>query len=246
MRSILPDLEWNQKIYGRLVRRYITKKVKWLDVGCGWRILGESLEPIEDDLVDSAGMVVGCDLDFQSLRKHRNIDHLVLASATKLPFRDASFNLVTCNMVVEHLDNPAESVCEMARLLSPGGRLIIHTPNLLNYLVFLNNVVARRLPRNFVLKLIKWAENRTEEDIFITFYRANTVRRLLQIGREFGLKEESCRILTSPQPFFSFFLPLAFFEILLMRLTMSKYFRKFGATILIVLENEPLISGGRD
>lgn len=141
-------------------------------------------------------------------------------------------------MVVEHLDNPEKTFCELARVLSPGGQLII-TPNLLNYAVFLNHTVARRLPRDFVLGLIKWAENRKKEDVFPTLYRANTVHRLSQICRRFDLKEESCRILTSPQPFFSFFCPLAFIQILLMRLTMSRYFRKFGSTILMVMKYKP-------
>ncbi len=238
MKLILPDLVWNQEIYGTLVRRHVNKDMKWLDVGCGWRILGKDLEPIEDDLVANAGVVVGCDLVLENLTKHRIIQNLVLASADNLPFPDAAFDLITLNMVVEHLDNPAKTFCEMARVLSPGGQLIIHTPNLLNYAVFLNHTIARILPRKFVLRLIKLAERRREEDVFPAFYRANTVRRLSQICSRFGLKEQSCRILTSPQPFFIFFCPLALPQILLMRLTMSKYFRKFGATILMVLKYE--------
>jgi ubiquinone/menaquinone biosynthesis C-methylase UbiE len=240
MKLIVPDLVWNQEIYGRLLRQHVNKNIKWLDVGCGWRILGKDLEPIEDDLVANAGVVVGCDLALDNLTKHRIIQNLVLASADNLPFRDASFDLITLNMVVEHLDNPAKTFCETVRVLSPGGLLIIHTPNLLNYGVFLNHTIARRLPRKFVLRFIKWAERRKEEDVFPTFYRANTVHRLSQICSRFGLKEESCRILTAPQPFFIFFFPLALPQILLMRLTMSRYFRKFGATILMVLKYEPV------
>ena len=46
MKLILPDLVWNQEIYGRAVRRHVNKDTKWLDVGCGHRILGRDLEPI--------------------------------------------------------------------------------------------------------------------------------------------------------------------------------------------------------
>ena len=240
MKLMLPDLVWNQQIYGTLVRRNLNKDTKWLDVGCGHQILPGGLERIEDDMVANAGVVVGCDLDFDSVTKHRNIRNRVLAPADKLPFRESTFNLVTCNMVVEHLDDPARTFSELARVLSPSGQLIIHTPNLLNYAVLLNHTVARKLPRNFVLRLIKLAENRSKEDVFPTFYRANTVDRLLQICGKFDLKKESCRILTSPQPFFTFFWPLAFPQMLLMRLTMSNYFRKFGSTILMVLRYEPL------
>ncbi len=49
LKLLLPDLIWNQEIYGSVVRRYVNQKTKWLDVGCGWRMLGEDLEPMEDD-----------------------------------------------------------------------------------------------------------------------------------------------------------------------------------------------------
>jgi ubiquinone/menaquinone biosynthesis C-methylase UbiE len=240
MKLILPDLVWNQEIYGNIVRRYINSSTRWLDVGCGWRILGRDLEPIEDDMVANAALVVGCDLSLESMVKHRNIRKLVLASADNFPFSDGSFDLVTCNMVVEHLEHPEKCFAAMTRLLSPGGQLIIHTPNLLNYAVFLNHTLARWLPREFILRLIKMSENRGEEDIFVTYYRANTVRRLVKIGDSFGLKAEHCRLLTSPQPFFKFFSPLALVQILLKRLTMFRYFRQFASTIVIVLRYHPL------
>jgi ubiquinone/menaquinone biosynthesis C-methylase UbiE len=240
MKLILPDLIWNQEIYGKIVRRYINPNTRWLDVGCGWRILGRDLEPLEDEMVANAALVVGCDLSLESLTKHRNIRKLVLASADNFPFEDASFDLITCNMVVEHLDDPAKCFAEMARLLSPGGELIVHTPNLRNYAVFLNHTIARKLPRKFVLRLIKLSENRGEEDVFITYYRANTVRRLAEICGRVGFKEEYSRVLTSPQPFLRFFWPLALIQILLMRLTMSRYFRKFGSTIVMVLRYQPI------
>jgi len=243
MKWIVPDLIWNQEIYGTVVQRYATRNTTWLDLGCGWRLLGKDLEPIEDRLVASVRSAVGCDPDFHSVMKHRNLKKRVVGSAEVLPFEDGSFDLLTCNMVVEHMGDPEKSFSEMVRVLRPGGQIVIHTPNLLNYAVFLNHTVARWIPRKRVRALIRFADMREEDDIFVTFYRANTVRRLLQICQGLGLKEESRRILTPPRPFFNFFAPLAFIQILLMRLTMSRYFRKFGATILMVLRYEPAARG---
>jgi ubiquinone/menaquinone biosynthesis C-methylase UbiE len=244
MKLIVPDLVWNQRIYGTVVLPCVTRQTRWLDLGCGWRILGKDLEPIEDALVANAGITVGCDLDFQSVRKHRNIRELVLSSAEALPFHDGSFDLITCNMVVEHLSSPRKSFSEMVRVLSPGGRLVIHTPNLLNYAVLLNHTLARLVPRRSLRALIRWADHRSEEDIFLTFYRANTVHRLSQMCGELGLQEASRRILAPPRPFSSFFAPFAFIQILLMRLTLSShYFRKFGATILMVFKYGPVRCG---
>jgi 2-polyprenyl-3-methyl-5-hydroxy-6-metoxy-1,4-benzoquinol methylase len=230
---LLPDLVWNQEIYGSLLQRYVSERVRWLDAGCGWRILGEDLENIENSLAETAGMVVGTDLEFGALAKHRNITRRVCATLDALPFPDQAFDLVTCNMVVEHLADPKTSLGEMVRLVSPNGRLVIHTPNLLNYLVFANHIVGKMLPRKLVLRLVQASDKRGESDIFPTYYRANSVTKLRQLFEAFSLRLESTRILTSPQPYFRFFAPLAFLELLWMRITMS-WIPDFGATILVV------------
>ena len=239
MRWILPDLMWNQEIYGQTVRRHIDNKTHWLDLGCGRRILGNDLEKLEDEMVATAASVVGCDMDAEGLRRHRNIQKRVLASIDELPFPGAAFNLITCNMVVEHLSNPARSFAEIVRVLSPGGTLIVHTPNLLNYMIFANHTMGRIVPWKLRLRLIESAERRSGKDVFPTYYRANTFSSISRIGAKLGLQVRSRRMLTPPQPFFGFFAPLAFFQILLMRLMMSRYFRAFGATMLIVFQSQP-------
>lgn len=51
-------------------------------------------------------------------------------TAGALPFGDASFSTVLFNETLEHLvGSPLPAVCEMARVLAPGGRLILTTPN---------------------------------------------------------------------------------------------------------------------
>lgn len=49
-----------------------------------------------------------------------------------LPFADASFDLVTCTEVVEHLEHYRETLREIYRVLKPAGRLVVTTPNILN------------------------------------------------------------------------------------------------------------------
>ena len=49
-----------------------------------------------------------------------------------LPFADASFDLVTCTEVIEHLEHYRETLREMYRVLKPAGRLVVTTPNILN------------------------------------------------------------------------------------------------------------------
>lgn len=46
-----------------------------------------------------------------------------------LPFRSGQFDLVWCSEVIEHLRDPVQFRTEVERVLAPGGRLILTTPN---------------------------------------------------------------------------------------------------------------------
>lgn len=52
----------------------------------------------------------------------------VCGSALALPFRDGAFDLVSAFDVVEHCEPEAVAVGELARVLRPGGRLLISVP----------------------------------------------------------------------------------------------------------------------
>ena len=244
-RRILPHLRWNQEIWGEMVRQHLSQPIRWLDSGCGWRLLGEDLEPLENELVSRARLVVGVDLDFSHLRKHLNISRRICASLGSLPFADASFDLITCNMVVEHLQAPFTIFHEMSRVLAPGGVLMVHTPNTRNYLVFANMLAKKLLPRSLVLRLVH--DGRAADDIYPTYYQANSAPALRNLGESVNLQSESVRFLTQPQPYTRFFAPAAFFEMLLMRATMVRPLNRFGATIVMTyrkpsvatLENTP-------
>jgi 2-polyprenyl-3-methyl-5-hydroxy-6-metoxy-1,4-benzoquinol methylase len=231
-RKIVPHLRWNQEIWGETIREHLAHPVRWLDAGCGWRLLDKDLDPLENELVRlGSGNVVGVDLDLPHLAKHVNISRLACASLAALPFADASFDLITCNMVAEHLPDPAAVFHEISRVLSPGGTFLLHTPNTRNYLVFANILAKKILPRSLVLKLVH--DGREEEDIYPTYYRANSERALRRLGDSVKLEANFVRFLTQPQPYSRFFAPAALFELLFMRATMSPPLNRFAATIVI-------------
>jgi 2-polyprenyl-3-methyl-5-hydroxy-6-metoxy-1,4-benzoquinol methylase len=49
-----------------------------------------------------------------------------------IPCPDASFDTVFSCETIEHVPDPARSVRELARVLRPGGRLFLTTPNYMN------------------------------------------------------------------------------------------------------------------
>ena len=51
----------------------------------------------------------------------------VAADLSALPFADAVFDGVTCGYVLEHLPEPALGLSELARVLRPGGRMLLLT-----------------------------------------------------------------------------------------------------------------------
>jgi SAM-dependent methyltransferase len=50
----------------------------------------------------------------------------------ELPYGDVEFQYITCLEGLEHIENPHQAIREFARLLVPGGHLVISVPNVLN------------------------------------------------------------------------------------------------------------------
>ena len=56
--------------------------------------------------------------------KNERVTHAV-ADLTRLPYADASFDAITCGWVIEHLPDPRNGLRELARVLQPGGKLLL-------------------------------------------------------------------------------------------------------------------------
>jgi SAM-dependent methyltransferase len=84
-----------------------------LDVGCGYK-------PYEPLFAPWAESYVGVDSG-----EHSAPD--LVGTAESLPVEDASFDLVLCSQVLEHVDDPAQVARELARVTAPGGRVLAST-----------------------------------------------------------------------------------------------------------------------
>jgi len=199
--------------YASLIYEHLSSETIWLDAGCGWRLLEDDLDQLEDWLVDHCHFVVGMDV---SLAAHRNVKWLVGGSLYALPFADGSFDLITCNMVVEHLHDPMKAFAEVARCLSPAGAFIVHTPNLLNYGIFGNAVASQLIPEKWRLRLVHGTDDRTTGDFFPVRYKVNTLNRLMQLFVACGFEIHKKIEVRQQRPFFR---KTAKLEKILMKLT---------------------------
>jgi SAM-dependent methyltransferase len=50
-----------------------------------------------------------------------------------LPVEDGSFDVVLCNQVLEHCDDPRRAVSELRRVTAPGGRVLVSTHGVMAY-----------------------------------------------------------------------------------------------------------------
>jgi len=66
---------------------------------------------------------VATDLSYNMLRTARAVSERVQADASKLPFRSAGFDGITCGYALRNFTDLAATFAEMARVLRPGGRL---------------------------------------------------------------------------------------------------------------------------
>jgi hypothetical protein len=130
--------------------------------------------------------------------------------------------------VVEHLDRPLDVFREFARVLAPGGRVVVHTPNLTSHFVLGSGL----LPRPLKLKLIEALDGRPPDDVFPTRYHANTPGRLRTLMERAGLKQDTCRLLASDAVFAQTHPLLLIPELLYIRLTLLPAFKYLRTSIL--------------
>lgn len=229
MKKLLaPGLRYSQDIYEEVVNDYVTEDTTWLDAGCGWHLLPPWKLEAEHALVGRARAVFGVDGDESALRKHRTLHMLAVSDLEHLPLDAESVNLITCNVVVEHLRRPHLVFAEFARVLQRGGRAIVHTPNVYSHFV----LAARCLPRPLKLRLESRLSGRSAADIYPAHYRANSPRRLRALMARAGLHEEFSRLIASEAATKGAHPLVAALELALIRLTLYSRFKALRTGII--------------
>ncbi|MUG98839.1 methyltransferase domain-containing protein [Scytonema sp. UIC 10036] len=117
---------------------YLNPEMKLLDCGCGPGTitlgLAQAVFP---------GTVTGIDLENSQLDIAResaskqsvgNVD-FIQASVYHLPFPDSSFDAVFAHAVFEHLQKPLQALQEILRVLKPGGKVGVRSPDWGGFLI---------------------------------------------------------------------------------------------------------------
>lgn len=124
--KFLSSLSWAAR--GEFVKKYIKEHfnfdVKILDIGCGG---GDVLKMLKSEGYKN---IFGFDIDnyvkYDDLKDYVKTGNL---NFEKMPFGSGEFGLITAFQVLEHLENPFHFERECARLLKPGGILIMSIPS---------------------------------------------------------------------------------------------------------------------
>jgi len=181
--KIVPELRFSQSLYEDVLYGLVRGPRVWLDAGCGWKLLPEWRLQEEKHLVNQVGLTIGCDVDVPAIVKHRTIKPRVICDLAMLPFKAETIDLITCNMVMEHVANPQSTIQGFARTLRRKGTLVVHTPYRWSYFAVISALVPAWL------KTYIQPDCREKADYYPVLYRCNTPRRMRHLCRLAGLRE---------------------------------------------------------
>lgn len=114
------------------VRKYLPPGGRVLDVGCGSALVADRIRDMDATYV---GFDFGGHHIEYAAKKYADITDRRLGTvfargdAQQMPFRDSSADVVVFSEVIEHLLQPELAVWEIARVLKPGGVLVMTTNN---------------------------------------------------------------------------------------------------------------------
>lgn len=125
------------------------------------------------------------------------VDQKHVGDLARLPFRDLSFDVVLCEWVAEHAEHPRRVLAEFARVLKPGGHLVVITANKRNPLVRFGWL----MPTSWKDFLLGRLLGQADEDLFPLFMRFNERDDMRRIAADSGCEEVLFRSYPNPEYF---------------------------------------------
>jgi SAM-dependent methyltransferase len=158
----------------QLIRSYVSLEGRWiLDVGCG---IGTYVKRFRD----FSRHVYGIDVSAKRLAES-TMPNLVAAAGEALPFRDATFDVLVFNEVIEHVAADRQAIEDALRVLREGGHIVIYAPNRL-YPFETHGVFFRGRYRFGNIPLVNYLPDRFRDKLVphARAYLRSDMRRLIQ------------------------------------------------------------------
>ena len=228
----IPGVGFHQNHYAQALAAHVPTGARWLDLGAGSQLHDGFDVPTPEALGTRAFHVVGADPVITHLAENPVLTRAVGASGDALPFADGSFDVVSANMVLEHLEHPDPVFREVARVLRPDGRFIFVTPNRNHPGIRLASLLLSAAARRRAAVRV---ESRDPQHVFPTFYRANTVRAIATLAARAGFQRAEVQVLRNI-PFLRWPMAAVWLECQFIRATAWRPLQGLGADLLGVLQ----------
>lgn len=141
-----------------------------LDIGC---YDGTFLSLLENRYNNLYGLEASDYGARESTKKGIRVKQFFFDDQTRMPFDDQTFDLIVAGEIIEHIYDTDFFISEIGRLLKPGGKLLISTPNIAS--------LGRRALLFFGKNpLIELSPNENDSSGHIRYFTFATLRQLLQ------------------------------------------------------------------
>ena len=183
MRRIHPRLPTSDVMERTIVDAWLAKHpgndvYRVLDAGCGFRY--GLIQHYRGRLWS-----VGFDADLATVEKNTDLNARAVADCSRIPLQSNSVDLIFCRFVLEHLSDPPAAFREFARVLRPGGTVVMTTVNSWNPAMW-----SVRLVPAWLRTLVRAASFGKEVgENAPTFYRANTEDQIRSLVAAQGLAD---------------------------------------------------------
>lgn len=224
-KSTTPGASFHDALYRDRIKTYLQPGQRLLDAGCG-RYMKFCKE------FSDVAEVVGIDLESTLETDNQRTPFGIRGDLGRLPFGSDHFDMVISRSVVEHLEDPPQVFREFCRVLRPGGKVVIITPNKYDYVSLIAAATPYRLHRALVSKIFQIPA----DDVFPTLYRANTLSAMDRALESAGFEKREIGTINH-YPAYLMFSPTLFrVGVWYEKLTSLKMFKSLRGSILCVYE----------